>query len=188
MKINGNSNLESVTDMLCNYILFFHQQIFIELNNNLKKIECFNKMYDEYALFCRTIGKNMRDYLNDDSVPENYETKSLKVDVAKIPLELRCGMLESDSKNLNYEKAHIKLLNDKLINLSKILMNLCFFLENRDGYDKKSLLDINKRILEVLAISREISDTCDKSVVLVDDTINLCEDCDLFYLAAEKLK
>lgn len=57
MKINGNSNLESVTDMLCNYILFFHQQIFIELNNNLKKIECFNKMYDEYVLFCRTIGK-----------------------------------------------------------------------------------------------------------------------------------
>ncbi len=187
MKINDNENLESVTNMLCEYILFFHQQIFVELNSNIKKIECFNKMYDEYVLFCKTIGKNMSDYLNDDLVPESYDTKSLQVYVAKIPLKLRCGMLENDSKNLNYGKENLKLLNNKLNNLTKILINLCFLLGN-SAICKRSLLDINKCILEVLTISREISDTCDKAIVLVDDTISLCENCDLFYLAAEKLK
>ena len=126
------------------YITFLNKEILNEISISFEKIDCFNKIYDDYVSLCHEVGNNMNIYLNDKKVSESDNIKRLKFEVAKLPLYINYQTLVYDSKKLDKEKLSLYLLNNKLNFMVNTLINLFSTSSDLLGDDKEASLDIYK--------------------------------------------
>lgn len=183
----SKEKFQKTIETLYKHILVLLKEINKELAISLKKIECFDEMYDEYVSFCQEIGNSMSDYLEDKSIAESDNTKMLKVEVAKIPLHLRHEALVSSSKSLDEERLSLCLLGAELNDYINKLINLFLLSKNfiANTYNKKESLVIHKIYFKIVYASIGLLDTCKRNIDLIDDDKKVYKTGGLFYIFAE---
>ncbi len=169
------------------YITFLNKEILNEISISFEKIDCFNKIYDDYVSLCHEVGNNMNIYLNDKKVSESDNIKRLKFEVAKLPLYINYQTLVYDSKKLDKEKLSLYLLNNKLNFMVNTLINLFSTSSDLLGDDKEASLDIYKLFLEVIYNSKRISIICNQHIDLINDSKEIYEFSSLYYMHPEEL-
>lgn len=172
--------------LIFNYISRIQEEIFNLLDISAKKIDCFNKMADEYVSFCKKIGINMHDYLNDKSIAESQNTKEIKVEISKIPLRLRHETLVNDSKSLDNEKLSLLLLDIKLNSCINKLIKFISLYGESASYNKKDALTIYEAFFRTVSMSKKLSDLCKRNITLIDDVKKGYKVSAMYYMFAEK--